>query len=139
MSKDVPLLVITNNAQEITDTNYWDSPQALRGWLFLSWNAGAARLLVPSASAAMLEEMRDAESVVVSRGAWEEAGEKDALEVLFEDYSDAPFRVLMLPYQCDRLLPPSDEGKPMVVSVWTRLGKQFEWPGLYQRVAALPT
>jgi hypothetical protein len=41
------LLSICNSGQDISDTNFWDSEIASRGFTFLSWNAGAARLMVP--------------------------------------------------------------------------------------------
>jgi len=43
------MLYLKNHNQEITETNYWDTDQARKGILYLSWNGGAARLLVPEA------------------------------------------------------------------------------------------
>jgi hypothetical protein len=44
------LITITNNGPEIEKTNYFDTNCAKEGKLYLSWNAGAARLLIPECS-----------------------------------------------------------------------------------------
>ncbi len=72
---------IVNEGQAIRQTNYWNTEHAAAGLVFLSCNAGAARLLVPDAAKGMLSEMRGTKYVVISRGSYEG---RDALELLLK-------------------------------------------------------
>lgn len=132
------MITITNRGQAIAETDYWSSEQARAGYLFLSWNAGAGRVLLPDSQKQMLREMKTAEFVIVSRGPWVDQGGREALELLFEDHSDSPFSVTLLAEQCDRLLPEVDQGGGFLVSVWTRGGLKLSLPGKYRAVDALP-
>lgn len=99
-------LKIKNNGPEIVETNYWQSKYAARGDVFLSINAGCFRLLVPQAPASSnvcLQDIWSAEVVLVSRGPWPEAQAHDALEVLFDNGSEASSSLQMAANQCDRL------------------------------------
>ena len=132
------MIKIENAGQRIISTDYWDSPQAKAGYLFLSWNAGAARVLLPDSQKAMLHDMRSAKSVIVSRGPWADQGNREALELLFEDNSDSPFCVHLVSEQCDRLIPETDQGSGFVVAVWTRGGEKLRFPGMYRVVETIP-
>lgn len=134
---DGKLLHFENQGQKIVDTNFWDSDMARAGYAFVSWNAGAARLLLPDALAPAVREMKSAKYVIVSRGRWTEAGRDDALELLFEDQSQNPYCLHLSKEQTDRLIPEEDQGSLWVV-VWTRRGQQLRLPGKYRRVASLP-
>lgn len=68
------MLKIENRGQVIASTDYWNSEHAVAGYCYLSWNAGAARLLVPALREQWLKEMSGAKYVVVSRGPWHEHG-----------------------------------------------------------------
>jgi hypothetical protein len=127
-------LTIENDGQDIRETNYWQSEHARRGYVYLSWNDGAARLLVPQALEVELAEMRAAISVIVSRG---HMNGRDALELLFEDGSDNPYCIHLGSEQTDRLLPASEQGRSFDFTVWTANGKQLQLPARY-RVASLP-
>jgi hypothetical protein len=87
---------IRNRGQEIIETDYWDTEYNRGGYCFLSWNAGAARLLLSGALEPQLCKMRAATQVIIScgplavsdtSGRWDT---RDALELLFEDGSDTP-------------------------------------------------
>jgi hypothetical protein len=133
------MLLIQNKGQAIASTNYWDSEIATAGLVFLSWNAGAARLLIPDSQKAFVREMRSAKEVIVSRGQWStEQGPRDALELLFEDGTDAPFVIHIVSEQTDRMIPEHQQGGGFVVSAWTRGGMKQRWPGRYRVVEALP-
>jgi hypothetical protein len=132
-----PWLTIGNRGQAIVSTNYWDSDQAGAGLCFLSWNAGAARLLVPRAQEHTVVEMRTAKYVTVSRGPWTDEGGRDALELIFNDDSDSPFFLMMDIAQSDRRLPASSHGASIVFSVWTRGEEQMRLPGEYRLVPGL--
>jgi len=131
-------IVMGNKGQAIASTNYFDSEHASRGFFYLSWNAGAGRLLVPDSQKRTVMEMRSAKYVIVSSGPWIEQGGVSAHELLFEDNSETPFVIIIPSSQCDRLLPATDEGARFYISVWTRGGQQLRLPGRYRRVASLP-
>lgn len=42
-----PVWHFTNNGAELEDTNYFLTEHAAHGVIFVSWNAGAARILIP--------------------------------------------------------------------------------------------
>lgn len=132
------MFVIENQGPAIVSTNFWDSDFARAGHLFLTWNAGAGRLLVPDAQCGFLREMRGAREVIVSRGPWPAANHREALELLWEDDTDEPFAIQLVTEQTDRLLPDTQQGGGFEITAWTRAGLQDRWPGRYRRVASLP-
>ena len=129
---------IENKGQQIIKTDYWGSEHAANGYFYLSWNAGCARLLVPDPVKSSLHEMKSAREVIISRGPWTEQDGREALELLFEDGSDAPFSIHLLAEQCDRLIPDVDQGSGFAVAAWTRGGLKQRWKGRYRIVDALP-
>lgn len=131
-------ITISNNGQEIEFTNYWDSEHARRGYVFLSWNAGAGRLLIPDSQGALLPEMKSGKYVIVSRGPWIDQGGRDAVELLFEDGTDSPFALHLVAEQCDRMIPATDQGGGLVVTAWTRAGEQLRLPAKYRKVDEIP-
>jgi len=130
-------LLIRNQGQALIETNYWDSPSAQEGYFYLSWNAGAGRLLIPDVQKPILSELRGAREVLVSRGLWAEYG-REALELLWEDGSTAPFVIHLVTEQTDRLLPDTQQGGGFVITAWTRGGQKGRWPGRYRVVPSLP-
>jgi len=85
------LIKIGNDGPELVSTNYWKTKNAKAGYAFLSINAGCWRLLVPKGKGIPIDDMKTGKVVLVTRGAWPDAGKQDALELLFEDSSDSPF------------------------------------------------
>lgn len=128
-------IIIGNEGQAIKQTNYWHTKHAAAGLVFLSWNAGAARLLVPESASNLLAEMKGAQYVIISRGKY---ADRDALEILFEDGSDAPFCIHIMAEQSDRMLPENDQGGGFVVTVWSPDGQKYGYNGKYRVVEALP-
>ena len=102
------MFFIENEGQAVAGTDYWQSVQAQAGYVYLSWNAGAARLLVPDAAKHLLREMRGAEYVIISKGT------------------------------LHGLLPENNQGGGFVVTVRTRGGNQLRYPGKYRVVENLP-
>lgn len=133
------MIQIDNESQKILSTNYWESEDALRGMLFLSWNAGAARVLLPDSHVLLLKEMQSGKYVIISRGPWTEQGDREGLELLFEDNSYSPFCLYLLAEQCDRLLPDTDQKSNFSVNVWTREGEKLRLPGKYRQVESVPS
>lgn len=134
---------IENDGPKITATNYWQTEHAKRGYVYLSINAGCFRLLVPKGRGIPLDDMRVADIVLVSRGPWTEAGKPDALEILFEDRSENPFCLHIVPEQCDRLPVERDrdrKGTPprWMFSVYNEDGFILEIPARYRIVKRIP-
>lgn len=128
------MITISNNGQEIIETNYWDTPNAAAGYFYLSFNAGACRVLVPDSQTATISEMQTGKLAVITRGKLQG---RDAYEVMFDDGSDSPYCIHTTTEQSDRLLPAGERGD-IAVSVWAREGKQFEIPGKYRSGGTLP-
>jgi hypothetical protein len=100
-------ITVGNRGEDISleSTNYWDSEMAHRGNLFLSWNAGAGRLLVPDCLTSAIPEMLTGSVAVISRGPWPAGQKADAIEIMFEDDSDSPFCMHLSVEQCSQMLP----------------------------------
>lgn len=137
------MIAIVNSGKEITETNYWDTEFAKRGFFYLSWNAGALRLLVPENQEDQVQEMLTGKICIVSRGMldtnkWSgrSRGKIDSLELMFDDGSNNPFALHVEMQMSDRAI--VDDGKDFVVAIWTRSGKKGEMPGRYRVVKKLP-
>ena len=79
------IITVSNHGPLIVATNYWDLPLEEAGKIWCSVNAGAIRVLVPRAHRRIIEDMRTARHVVLSRGPWPEVGAPEAVELLFDD------------------------------------------------------
>lgn len=132
------IITIENAGQRILKTNYWDSEHAEKGYFYLSWNAGAGRVLVPDSQKPALREMKTGKYVIVSRGPWPEQGGREGIELLFEDGSDNPYCVHLVSEQCDRLIPDYQQGGGVDIIVLTRGGEKLRLPGKYRHVEKIP-
>ena len=83
--------------------NIFDSNLAREGFAYLSFNASAARLLLPDSLLYAVEDMSTAKYVVMSCGKWK-GQDADGVELMFEDGNDAPFSLLLCLSQMDRSL-----------------------------------
>lgn len=159
------LLTIENRGKFLANTNYWDSQAAKLGYLYVSWNAGACRILVPDASLSMVDEMRTGKGAIVMAGQFKAEGveaftqELDAhslslaqknghtqhgfygrgLDIVFDDGTDNPFSFLTRPEQVDRNLPESDSGKTLELLIYTRSGVVHQLPCIYLDVGSIPS
>ncbi len=133
-------IIIKNNGPEILETNYWQTSYAQAGKFYLSINSRAFRLLVPIGQEAAVNEMRTAVEIVISRGPWPAAGKAEAVEILFDDYSDAPYSLQLSPEQIDRLPPASDSGREdLTFSAWVRpCNKILEYTAKFRIVSQIP-
>ncbi len=139
MNQEDNIITIVNDGQNIEQTNYFESPAAKAGYVFLSINAGAFRLLVPDSIAqALVEEIATANEVIISRGAWESQGNRDAFEIMFEDNSDSPYALHISANQAHTLPLASDADKQWVFTMWNSKGKIAEFPSWYRIVNRLP-
>lgn len=138
------ILTIKNHGTIIVASNYWDSPLARGGYLYLSTNAGAFRLLVPDGQRSAISDMRPgAKHIVVSmlpKADWVEG--KYCAEWMVEDGTKAPWSCHLSPSQIDRVPGPEDVGKQWIGSVWLRKNgrphKCLERPAYVQIVPSLP-
>lgn len=134
------ILTIRNNGAELAETNYWQSEQAACGFLYLTWNAGCARLLVPPVAEVMLPSMTAARAVVISRGPLVTGSGvvRDALEVMFVDGVVVTLATTLSVEQSDRLPGNDPDTQSFDVAVWTARGKQVGLPGRSRLVSRLP-
>ncbi|TDR46781.1 hypothetical protein DFR29_103317 [Tahibacter aquaticus] len=123
------MFTIMSNGPHDLSTNFWDSDIARGGFVFLSWNHGIARLLVPDTKAHTVNEMLTARHVVVSAATTVQGLE--AIEILFEDGSDSPFVILCSAQQCDRRI--ADDPTPTSMTIWTRNGPAAMLPCVTRR------
>ncbi len=131
------LFQVENAGPEILSTNYFETEHAALGYIFLSVNAGAFRLLLPPTLEVQLAEMKTGRIVVISRGRWRE---RDALEIMFDDGSRDPYCLHLGIEQVDRLPSRADDGRDdLLFSVWTSgPRKVWECRCAYRMVATLP-
>jgi len=132
INREGDMLKISNNGPEIVSTNYWSSPAAKRGCVFLSVNSGCFQLLVPTGQV-----------VLITRAPWPELGNRGALELLFEDYTGDPFVINIVSEQIDRIPLDSDRDRPgqpprWQFAVYTEDGKIFACPARYRKAKRLP-
>jgi hypothetical protein len=126
---------VANRGQAITSTNYWDSEAARAGLYYLSWNAGAARLLVPDGEEHQIQEMSTATFVSISQGPLGGDRKKEVLELLFDDKSEYPFLLFLGMSQTDRRIHAQPgRAESTVLSVWTRGGEQMRRPASHRLV-----
>lgn len=105
--------------QDLVESDYWDSVLAARGVLYLVGHADGAALLVPRSLEYALPEMRTGREVILTRGPWPEQEQSDAVELLWEDGSDAPFAVHVSAAQCSGLAALGRDGSTLACRVYT--------------------
>lgn len=111
-----------NSGHLLQRTNYFDSPAALNGQFYLSWNANCARLLVPDNQKHLLQEMKTGKRVeieIITGG----------INLVFDDDTETPFVITLAKEQCDRVLTEKDQGADCLVSVYIRLGEKYQFAG----------
>lgn len=133
------MIAISNNGPEILETNYWDSELASKGLVFISVNAGALRVLFPKSEEKHLLDVQAAHHCIFSVGPWPDIGVDQAIEVLFEDGSDAPFALFLTINSIDRLPSPLAFCEHRTLSVWTEGPKKvFETKCYIRSVDKIP-
>lgn len=115
------MIRIENDGPDIRATNYWQTEHARAGLCYLSGNAGTWRLLLPDASAAMLDEMRTGQRVTIEPSIQQPA----SWDVVFEDGTDSPFSVAIDRRQIDRAMAPAGSCR---LTVWMPTGLALDLP-----------
>lgn len=132
------MLISKNDDPALFSAPYFDTEHAQSGFYHLSWSAGAVCLFVPDGRIDELQDMQTAISVIASRGLWTGQGERDGLELLFEDGSDAPFCIYLCAEKCEHLPPDTDQGGGFTIVAWTSSGRAGSWPVKYRNVGQIP-
>ena len=135
-------LSIESDGQTIVATNFWETSFGRRDAIFCSVNSGAVRLLLPRACEHVVPDMVGHE-VIVTRGKWVDMGGQEALELMWEDDSDAPWSMCIGHAQLDRLIDPADAGRNIACLVYVRgLGGTptlaGSWPARFRVATSLP-
>jgi hypothetical protein len=129
------MLMFQSDGPKLINTSYFESEWTQQGLAFLSWNAGAARLLIPDALINYLEDMKDCKYVVISHGL---LNGNDAYEIMFEDESQSPFCLHISVDACDRVVSDLSYISEFDFSILTSTGVVFETKGKYRKVKTLP-
>jgi hypothetical protein len=134
--------IVKNEGKSIVDTNFWGSEMEHAGRIYCSTNAGAVRLLLPRSMLAMLDECRTADYVILSRGPWPEEGQKDAVELLFEDRTESPYAMHLTANSFDLVPGEPTAGREWSLSIWTgtngRPEMAMQLPCKWRRSKRLP-
>lgn len=91
------MISISNNGQQITSTNYWETTSARKGLCFMSLNAGEIRLLLPDASLDLLPEMQTGKRITIEHS----MSSSQCVDIVFEDGTDTPFFIALDKRQMD--------------------------------------
>lgn len=114
------LVEITNDGPAITRTSYWRTPHARRGLLYLSVNAGALRILVPTPTGHLLADLPAIGTPVeLERSAYQDS---ETYRFLWLDDPRNPYAVEIDQRQCDRRLPRAEDGRILPLIWYTPVG-----------------
>jgi hypothetical protein len=120
------------NPRDVEETNYWETPQALLGQAFLSFNAGVFRLLLPPVLAEQIfADIRHTSRVEIRRGPWVEEDIEDSVLITWEDGSKTPFGAWLSEGQYDRIPYDHDVLVGTSLIAWTPEGKLATWPARF--------
>lgn len=107
-----------NDGPDIVATNYWESSLAKNGYVYISSNAGAIRILVPHQIQHQIADMKTAKMLIISRGPHVRLSRDDLFEFMFDDGSNSPFVLNLSPGQMERLPDQSDVGSDFIATIW---------------------
>lgn len=136
------VITIENHGPLVVATNYWETDAAKAGKVYCSCNAGAIRILLPASQKQLVNEMRPAKYVILSRGPWKAMRLADAVELLFEDETESPFSMHLSNESFDLLPAQPETGREWIISVWMRKDgkpkKVLERPCKWRMVEEIP-
>jgi len=110
------IVTIENDGQIVQRTNYYETEQAKRGEFYLTWNAGCGRLLIPDSHRHFISDMKCNHCLVTNKDI--------GIEILFDDGTDHPFRLMISHEQNDRKI----EAGECLLSVYVRMGEKYQYP-----------
>ncbi len=136
------IIEIQNHGPLIERTNYYESALSAAGKIYVSINAGAIRVLLPPSKFRDLTQMRQSKYCILSRGPWPEMGLAEAVEIMYEDHSDAPYALHLSPESFDMLPAMPEAGREWVLYVYSLkmgdLHKSLERKCYWRRVEKIP-
>ena len=118
----------------LTDTDYWDSELCKNGFYYMAFNNGVYSLLIPEAKTDILDEIRQAHAVVITKGNYKER--RNCFEIMFDDSSETPFMMILESEQV--LLHPTEEHKGwkgIFIIYIGDLRKKCQFDSVYYRTA----
>jgi len=123
-------LVFNSDGSELIHTNYFETQMCKDGVIFLSWNAGSARLLLPEQHHSILAEaMNQNVSHVLMRKVTLPTG-ADGIEMVFDDGSVCPYTVTITVDATDRLL--TGIGlESFMFAIYSKAGKEYQLTAIY--------
>ena len=127
----VSIHYVNQNAERIS-SSYWGSQLEEKGRFYLLWNKGEGMLLVPRSYEFEVKEMLTGHRVIVTAGRSPFVTSHDAVEILFDDDTNAPFFIAMKAIQCSQILPDYEDGLVFPFSIWTQAGLAGSFQGRYK-------
>jgi hypothetical protein len=106
------MITIGNNEKLITNTDYWNSEAAAFGYVYLSTNADAVRLLLPDLSGLNIHDIKQSKLVVISVGRHTDFNAFMA-EVVFNEGSKSPYVIYVALNQFEKIPTEQDYMKKM--------------------------
>lgn len=104
---------INNDEQKIIGTNYFETPNAQKGYAYVSINAAAIRLLAPDQVIEMLPKLKSIWRVVVEFGG-------PHIRILFYDNEPDPFYLDIDHRQSDRRPAQEDAGRTIPFFIYNK-------------------
>ena len=150
---DAPIFIINDaDSGRIAQTNFFEVHAKSDKFKFIcSVHARTFRILLPEGVASAVDEIRAADSVVITRGRWQRNNRvpialvhgEDALEFLFEDHTPQPYIMHTGIEACLDVLPSRhDEGRTdlrcLVYIARSFPQPAIDLPAAYRRTARVP-
>lgn len=139
-SPEPTLIHYTNHGPLIIETDYWRSDLARHGIVGISINAGCIRICLPREMRGLVQDMRRAKVVAISRGPWRaDTGQTgEAVEVMWDDGSSDPV-CLHTGVEQWPMLPRAGEPWTCAVYVWQRRpSRALDRPAIVRHVPHIP-
>lgn len=132
------MIRIENDGPLVVATNYFTTEHARLGLIYLSINASAFRLLVPSTCQPI--DAMGAKYIIVTRGKWPEKDWRECFEFVWEDESDSPYHLIIETKNADRLPIDSDVGCTDLrcIGYAPDLSIVFDLPARYRTAKRIP-
>jgi len=99
----LPLIHQFDKEGFMTDTTYWDTDACENGFYHLAFSMDTYSLLIPENKDDWLEEITEAQAVVITRGNYN--GKENYFEIMFEDNTETPYMILLSDEQFSRITP----------------------------------
>lgn len=88
------MLRVYNDNELIKASNFWGHEFDKKGYFYISYNASAVRLLVPTSQNNMIGEMRTGKKIFINKGFMPDMM-RHMVEVVFFDGTDNPFTLIL--------------------------------------------